>query len=152
MMLGAGFWSARTILLAPPIARLTEIFQSVKVDRLQHAWFLAEVQRLRGRVYLHDGAIEERQLLSDGRYGNPHDTASWQLLRTNSIGRVSGCVRYRPADEASFNHLDIARSALAKCEKWGMRLRQAVEAKKADAQRRELSYAEVGGWALTEEA
>lgn len=151
-MLGSGgFWSASTILLAPPLARLTEIFHSVKVDCLQHAWFLAEVQRLRGRVYLHDGAIEGRQLSSDGRFEHPHDQTSWQLLLINSLGRVSGGMRYRPADEASFHHLDIARSALAKSDKWGVRLRKAVEAKRADAQRREISYAEVGGWALTEE-
>jgi hypothetical protein len=152
MMLGSGgFWSATTILLAPSIARLTEIFQSVKVDYREHAWFLAEVQRLRGRVYLHDGAIEARQLSSDGRLEHPHDKTSWQLLLINSLGRVSGCMRYRPADEASFHHLDIARSALANSDKWGVRLRKAVEAKRADAQRREISYAEVGGWALTEE-
>jgi hypothetical protein len=152
MMLGSReFWSARTILLAPPIASLTEIFQSVKVNCLEHAWFLAEVQRLRGRVYLHDGAIEARQLCSDGRLVHPHDKTSWQLLVTNSFGQVSGCLRYRPADEASFHHLDIARSALAYSDKWGVRLREAVEAKKADAVRREISYAELGGWALTEE-
>src|SRR5262245_8556753 len=134
MMLGSGeFWSARTILLAPPIASLTEIFQSVTVDYLQHAWFLAEVQRLRGRVYLHDGAIEARQLSADGRFVHPHDKASWHLLFTNSLGEVAGCLRYRPADEAAFHHLDIARSALACSDKWGVRLREAVEAKKADA-------------------
>ena len=152
MMLGYGeFWSARTILLAPPNASLTEIFQSVNVDYLQHSWFLAEVQRLRGRVYLQDGAIESHQLSWDGRFVHPHDKSSWHLLFTNSSGTVSGCMRYRPADETAFHHLDIARSALACSDKWGIRLRRAVEAKKADAARREISYAELGGWALGEE-
>jgi len=152
MMLGSGeFWSARTILLAPPTASLSETFQSVQVDRLQHGWFLAEVQRLRGRVYLYDGAIETRQLSSDGRFIHPRDETSWHLLVINQFGQVSGCMRYSLADEAPFHHLDVARSALACSDKWGTRLREAVEAKKADAQRREISYAELGGWALTEE-
>jgi hypothetical protein len=102
-------------------------------------------------VYLRDGALEEHQLTSDGRFVHPRDLKSWQLLWTNSIGQVSGCMRYSPADHAPFYHLDIARSALACSDKWGVHLREAVEAKKADAQRREVSYAEVGGWALTEE-
>src|SRR5215471_1500125 len=152
MTLGCGdFWSAGTTLLAPPVASLTKIFQSVLVDFLQHAWFLGEVQRLRGRVYLQDGAVENHQLSADGRLEHPGDPKSWHLLITNSVGQISGCMRYSPADGASFHHLDIARSALACSSKWGMRLRNAVEAKKADAQRREISYAELGGWALTEE-
>jgi len=152
MTLGCGdFWSAGTTLLAPPVASLTKIFQSVLVDFLQHAWFLGEVQRLRGRVYLQDGAVENHQLSADGRLEHPGDPKSWHLLITNSVGQISGCMRYSPADGASFHHLDIARSALACSSKWGMRLRNAIEAKKADAQRREISYAELGGWALTEE-
>ena len=86
-----------------------------------------------------------------GRLVNPRDEKSWQLLITNSLGQVAGCLRYSPADHAAFSHLDIARSALACSDKWGVRLRKAVEARKADAQRREISYAELGGWALTEE-
>jgi len=145
------FWSDRTILLAPPLQHLTEVFQSVQVDRAQHGWFLSEIQRLRGRVYLADGAIEARQLTSDGRLVHPRDEKSWQLLVTDSHGQVSGCLRYSPSDHASFQHLDVARSALACSDKWGMRLREAVEARKAEAQRREISYAELGGWALTEQ-
>lgn len=151
-MLGSGkFWSAPTILLAPPLANLVEIFQSVKVDYLQHEWFLAQVQRLRGRVYLNDGAIEPRQLSADGRFVHPHDESSWQLLVTDSTGQVSGCLRYRLADEAPFDDLDIAQSALACSDKWGGRLQRAVETQKADAQRRQIKFAELGGWALVEE-
>src|SRR5688572_11819080 len=145
------FWSARTILLAPPIESLTETFQSVQVDSLQHGWFLSEVQRLRGRVYLQDGAVETHQLTADGRLVHPKDKKSWQLLVTDSTGGVSGCLRYSPADHASFHHLDVARSALACSDKWGMRLREAVEAWRADAQRRAVPYGELGGWALTEQ-
>lgn len=145
------FWSARTILLAPPFASLSETFQSIQVDHFQHSWFLAEVQRLRGRVYLEDGAIERRQLSADGRFTHRQDDHSWHLLITNSQGQVSGCLRYSMVDRPSFHHLDVARSALAFSGKWGMRLRKAIEAKVEDAARREIGYAELGGWALTEE-
>jgi hypothetical protein len=133
------------------MANLSDVFQSVKVDCLQHEGFLAEVQRLRGRVYLNDGAIEARQLSADGRFVHPHDESSWQLLVTDSMGQVSGCLRYRLADEAPFDDLDIAQSALACSDKWGRRLQRAVEAQKAEAQRREIKFAELGGWALVEE-
>ncbi|HET9216374.1 MAG TPA: hypothetical protein VFR18_05320 [Terriglobia bacterium] len=152
MRVDAGeFWSARTILLAPPLQELTETFQSVQVDRAQHGWFLSQIQRLRGRVYLEDGAIEAHQLTADGRFVHPRDSISWQLLVTDCYGKISGCLRYSPSDHASFHHLDVSRSALACSDKWGRRLREAVEARKADAQRREISYAELGGWALTEQ-
>src|SRR5688572_5919225 len=144
MRVGVGeVWSARTILLAPPNESLTEIFQSVQVDCHQHGWFLSEVQRLRGRVYLEDGAVEAHQLTTDGRLVHPQDHKSWHLLVTNSAGQISGCMRYSPADHASYHHLDVARSALACSDKWGMQLREAVEARKAEAQRREINYAEV---------
>lgn len=148
---GGDFWSARTILLAPPSQDLTEVFQSVQVNRAQHGRLLSQIQRLRGRVYLEDGAIEDHQLTADGRFVHPRDPISWQLLVTDPDGQVSGCLRYSPSGHASFHHLDVARSALACSDKWGMRLREAVEARKADAQRREVPYGELGGWALTEQ-
>src|SRR5262245_32566423 len=110
MQVSGEFWSARTILVAAAVAGLTEFIQSVTVDYLQHMWFLAEVQRLRGRVYLQDGAIEADQLSVDGRFVHPHDKTSWHLLFTNSMGEVAGCMRYRLAGAAAFHHLDIARS------------------------------------------
>ena len=151
-MLGSGkFWSAPTVLLAPPQANLSEAFQSVKVDCLQHELFVTEVQRLRGRVYLNDGAIESSQLSTDGRFVHPHDETSWQLLVTDSNGQVSGCLRYRLADLAPFDDLDLAQSALAYSDKWRGRLQKAVETQRADARRRQIRFAELGGWALAED-
>jgi hypothetical protein len=139
------------ILLAPPCASAAN-FGALQVDPLRHKLLLREAQRLRGRVYLRDGAITARQLTRDGRLVHSHDTRGWQLLVLNHEQRVAGCIRYASQDDnVSFSELGVADSALAHSPTWGTRLRRAVEAKREDARRRGIGYAEVGGWALMEE-
>jgi hypothetical protein len=145
-----GLWYEHSILLAPPLATLIAPFRSVHEDHVQHDWLLAEAQRLRARVYLEDGAIEAAQVSASGRFVHPLDRDSWHLLTLNSDGEVSGCLRYSQMDLVSFYRLEVARSALARSREWGMRLRHAVERKRADARFRGVAYAELGGWALTE--
>jgi len=140
------------ILLAPPMSRAPVNFDCVHTDSLRHGFLLAEAQRLRGNIYLRDGAISPHHLSSDGRLVHSHDETSWQLLVMNNEGKVSGCARYSPQDhDLQFSQLGIARSALARSRNWGHRLRQAVEAKRAEARKRGFGYAELGGWALLEE-
>jgi hypothetical protein len=121
------------------------------VDHFHHGWLLGEAQRLRARVYLEDGAIEHNQLSSGGRFVHPLDRHSWHLLTLNKSGEVSGCLRYSQMDWVSFYHLEVARSALAYSHEFALPLRRAVEKKRADARRRGVTYAELGGWALTQE-
>jgi len=102
-------------------------------------------------VYLEDGAIEPNQVTRDGRFVHSIDRVSWHLLVLNSRRQVSGCLRYTPMDWVSFYHLEVARSALAYSQEWAIPLRKAVEKKRAEAQRRGIMYAELGGWALSEE-
>jgi hypothetical protein len=139
------------ILLAPPCAPAGN-FNAFQVDSVRHKLLLREAQRLRGRIYLRDGAITARQLTRDGRLVHQHDNRSWQLLVINREHRVAGCIRYSSQDESvSFSELGVAESALAQSPTWGSALRRAVEEKRADARRRGIGYAEVGGWALVEE-
>jgi hypothetical protein len=141
------------ILLAPPLAKPPAGFDSVQMDSLRHGCLLAEAQRLRGDVYLRDGAIGPHNLSADGRLVHNQDERSWQLLVLNSEGKVSGCARYSPQEHhLRFSQLGIARSALASSRNWGHRLQQAVEAKRAEARKRGFGYAELGGWALQEES
>jgi hypothetical protein len=51
---------------------------------------LEELQRLRGQVYLEDGAIVEEQL-DNGRHRTPEDDRAWHLLII-SEHRVVACV------------------------------------------------------------
>jgi len=53
---------------------------------------LARLQRLRGSVYLEDGAITEADLTPDGRHLSPVDERAWHVLAVEAGGQVRGCV------------------------------------------------------------
>jgi hypothetical protein len=142
----------RLQLLAPRSSANASTFGSCQVDEPQYNSLLHEAQRLRGRVYLEDGAITAREVSQDGRLVHAHDERSWQLLVMNWEGKVAGCARYIPhKDGVSFSELGISKSALACSRHWGSKLRQAVESQRARARSCGRTFAEVGGWALEEE-
>jgi hypothetical protein len=139
------------VLLAPPESSIPGFFTRIHSDRSRYESLFAEMQRVRGRVYLQDGAIEPWQL-TDGRHQLDIDHASWHLLLVDKDVRVSGCMRYREYDnETSFSELSVSRSALAHCPEWGGKLAAAVESELALSRRLELPYVEAGGWALVEQ-
>ena|SRR5579884_1710247 len=140
----------RIVLLAPAISAVPREFAEAVVSSSDHAYLLSQMQRLRGSIYLQDGAITEDQLTADGRHEQAADHDSWHLLAVAADGVVQGCARYRGYREpVVFDALGVSRSAMAICDKWGIKLRGAIEADIADAQRRGVTYVEVGGWALT---
>src|SRR5262249_46160257 len=80
------------------------------------------------------------------------DRDSWHLLAMDNAGAVCGCVRYRAHESTTcFQELGVRHSALAHNPTLGVRLRDAVEAELREARRREVSYVEVGGWAIAPE-
>jgi hypothetical protein len=110
------------------------------------------MQKLRGSVYLKDGAIEKHQLSSDGRHVLSADENSWHLLSIRGEADVCGCARYLEyRHSVAFSQLGIVRSALAQCDKWGKHLKSAVEKDIRTAYGQGLAYAECGGWALAED-
>lgn len=116
-------------------------------DRYMHS-----MQKLRAKVYLHDGAIQDSQLTPDGRYCVPGDEESWHFLLINNQDEVAGCVRYLlHPNTVEFSDLLLSHSALAQDPVWGPRLRVAVAADLAQARAHNLWYAELGGWALAKE-
>jgi hypothetical protein len=140
----------RLVLLAPD-RRHTNSFPQSKVDSSLHQRLLADAQRLRGKIYLEDGAIQPSQVSSDGRHVQPADDNSWHLLTLDERGRVAACTRYRPhCNTAAFSQLAVSSSPIAQSNKWGRAFRSAVEAELALARKRRLSFAEVGGWVTSE--
>ncbi|HVX65183.1 MAG TPA: hypothetical protein VHA11_01200 [Bryobacteraceae bacterium] len=110
------------------------------------------MQIVRGRTYLEDGAIEPWQLSPSGRHLQAVDDYSWHLLALDERARVFGCVRYlEHRNPTSFDALTLRTAALALSDKWGSRVRAAVESEMEKARRREQPYVEVGGWAISEE-
>jgi len=139
------------ILIAPAGAAPKGIFNHVEGDPGWRQELLADMQRLRGRLYVQDGAIHEDELTRDGRHVQSIDEESWHLLVLNSRGRVLGCTRYlQHQASTSFNRLRVRAAACAQPAQWAEVLRRAVERELELARRTGFSYVEVGGWALDE--
>ena len=139
----------RFVLLAPHHSA-PRAFPNVDSDRRAHEHLLAETQRLRGRIYLEDGAIQSSDLTLDGRHVQGADDVSWHLLTVNELDRVLACLRFRMHEaNASFRDLSIYHSPLAKSKTWGELVRRAIEDELSLARRRGHPYLEVGGWAIS---
>jgi len=142
----------RLMLLAPSAAHVPSAFQQIDLNLPRHDALLAGVQRLRGRLYLQDGAILPSQLTADGRHVLAADDAAWHVVSVRPDGEVNGCARYLPhAEDVGADAVGVWSSPLARQKEWQQPLRRAVEGDMALARRRKLSYVEVGGWAITEE-
>ena len=140
------------MLLAPSEALVPESFPAVDVNPERHDEILGQLQRLRGSVYLHDGAITSAQLSSDGRHMLGIDAGSWHVVSVQPDGRVTGCARYRAyGKNAQPEHLSAWRSALAHDRTWRGTLHMALESEISLARKRNVDYVEVGGWAIAED-
>jgi hypothetical protein len=139
----------RLVLLAPPHARIAHHFpDSFCADPARHDQLVAQVQHLRGRVYLEDGALRPDQLTSDGRHKTTEDERSWHLLMLDQRRRVTACIWYMEHEAAaSIHELRVRSCPLATAEDG--RLRDAVHAELARAREERIPYAEVGGWAVS---
>src|ERR1700683_721731 len=84
----------RFVLLAPAGVAPRGAFRHVEGDPGWRQELMADMQRLRGRIYVQDGAITPDELTSDGRHEQPIDEESWHLLVLSVSGRVLGCTRY----------------------------------------------------------
>ena len=106
------------------------------------------MQRLRGKVYLEDGAIRHEDLTPDGRHVLADDSSAWHVLSMGEDGRVRACLRYLDERFSSgFSNLWVSHTALARCPRLGGKLRMAVESKMATARAVRVGFGSVGGWA-----
>ena len=121
-------------------------------DSGEHQRLLAETQRLRGRIYLADGAVERHQLTESGRHVQAADQQSFHLLSLDQNARVVACTRYLPhANTVGFSRLGVARTPLTEDARWRPALERAVEGELARARKLGYTYVEMGGWAITED-
>ncbi len=140
------------MVLAPAKALVPNSFRRIERDPAVHTILLSALQRLRGRVYLEDGAIRRSDLTFDGRFIQQIDNIAWHLVRLNEAGEVTGCARYMAyTGSIRFGELGVSRTPLARSWEWGHRLRAAVESDMTLAGYRGVDYVEVGGWALASE-
>jgi hypothetical protein len=140
------------VILAPPTAEIPESFRAVEINPRRHKRLLYALQRLRGNIYLSDGAIQRWQLTRDGRHEQPFDFEGWHLVALDGRSEVCGCVRYREhANTVAFHQLGIYESTFASQRDWGRMLQHGIERELIAARRTGVAYAEVGGWAIIPE-
>jgi hypothetical protein len=138
------------VLLAPQTANTPASFGRIALDHRRYTDLLHGMQRLRGRVYVEDGALQPSQLTPDGRHVLSSDVNSWHLLMCQDK-EVRGCMRYSLyPGSVPFRNLSAAESAAAKCPECGHAVRAAIEREIRRASRLGISFGEAGGWALDE--
>jgi hypothetical protein len=142
----------QSIVLAPQGAGVSPSAVSVIRDTTMHASLLGEMQRLRGRVALREGAITASMLDSSGGYRMQGDEKSWHLLRVRNDGKIAGCARIlvHPGD-VTFSRLRIASSSPARCPVWARAVHDAVESELTHARLNGLAVIEPGGWVIDED-
>jgi hypothetical protein len=151
-MLSTRNWNpAQFAILPPSKTALPRVFRNVETDNKRHDRLLASMQRLRGDVYVTDGAIGRDELSADGRHALCVDEHSWHVLTVDRWGQVSSCLRFLDESYASgFESLWVRQAALAQCPQQGGRFRTAVEREMARARQMRMGFGEVGGWAVAE--
>lgn len=139
------------VILAPPLDGDVP-FNHIIDDADRHEGLLAEIQRLRGSIYLADGAIQENDLTADGRHIQPADDVSWHLLTVDWRGRVTAGIRYlahRPG--ISYSDLGIPWAISEQSSEFQGSVRRAVQDDIQRASQCGFSYVELGGWVVGEE-
>jgi hypothetical protein len=142
----------RLILLAPT-ADVPEFFKNVEHDASSHRRLVREMQRLRGKVYLDDGALARTQLTVDGLHETAEDQKSWHLLMVDNLRRVTGCAWYlEHPSSVEVDDLRVRHTPLARSAEWRGKLWKGVQSELRRARREQVRYAEVGGWAVSEQS
>jgi hypothetical protein len=127
-------------------------FKNIQASSRRHDELLAKLQRFRGAVYSRDGAITKSELTPDGRHRLAIDERSWHVMSLTPQGEVCACVRYLPENAGTdFDDLWIRESAISNSPNWGDYFRRAVEQEREYARRKHVDFAEVGGWAVSED-
>jgi len=143
----------RVVLLAPPTAAIPPTFDNVDVNPARHADLLTQMQRLRGSVYLSDGAVDADELTVDGLHKTSADDRSWHLLMVDDLGRVTACIWYlqHAPHASSIDRMRLKDCPLTGDPIWGDTLELAIKNDIEMAAQAGISYGEAGGWAVAKD-
>jgi hypothetical protein len=130
----------------PPVA-----FQNVSRDQKSYDRILADMQKMRGRIALKEGAVRKKDLRPDLRHEMTGDRESWHLIRLGERGKIIGCARILVhSDQANYFSLRVSRTPLATNSDWRNCVRSAVEEDMRVARESEMKLVEPGGWVIEE--
>jgi hypothetical protein len=145
--------SERIVFVAPSVNSVSDVFHNVDVDGQRHRDLVRDVQRMRGSIYLKDGAILAHQLTPDGLHQTPEDETGWHMLLLDKDQRMTACASYLEHDNTvAFDQLRARQCPLTREPEWRSTLVTAIESELARARRERLQYVELGGWAVSEES
>ena len=145
--------SERIVFLAPSVNSVSDVFHNVEIDGHRHRELVGDVQRMRGSIYLKDGAILPHQLTPDGLHQTPEDETGWHMLLLDKDQRMTACASYLEHDNTvAFDQLRARQCPLTREPEWRSTLVTAIESELARARRERLQYVELGGWAVSEES
>jgi hypothetical protein len=133
--------------IAPQSGKLSATFANVCPDAALHAALIDEIQRLRGRIYLADGAIPTDALDERGRHWTSVDRESWHLILLDGAG-VCGCMRLTLHPSGGQRSDLKLREVIARLGEGADRYAGALKAFLANAHRVGRGLIEVGGWAV----
>jgi hypothetical protein len=136
------------IVLSPPQVPVPGTFRFQYDDEVRHRELLTDMQRLRGRVYLEDGALKPEQLTWDGRHITAEDSRAWHLLMLDRNRRVMACLWYLEHEPTiTIDDLRVRNCPVAHMDEFRQPVRDTVASEIERARRERIAYAEVGGWA-----
>jgi hypothetical protein len=146
--------SDRIVFVAPSTAAVSETFHNVDVDAGRHQRLVRDVQRMRGSIYVKDGALQPHQLTADGRHQTPEDETSWHMLLLDKQQRVTACALYLEHDyhDVTFDQLRARHCPLTNEPEWRPTVESAIETELDRARSEQLHYVELGGWAVSEDS
>lgn len=146
--------SDRIVFVAPSEAAVSDTFHRVEVDGDRHRQYVRDVQRMRGSIYMKDGALQSYQLTPDGLHQTPEDETSWHMLLLDRHQRVAACALYLEHDynDVTFDDLRARHCPLNNEPEWAPAVERAIESELERARREQLHYVELGGWAVSEES
>jgi hypothetical protein len=146
--------SDRIVFVAPSTAAVCDTFHHIDVDANRHQRLVRDVQRMRGSIYVKDGALQSHQLTADGRHQTPEDETSWHMLLLDKHQRVTACALYLEHDhnEVTFDQLRARHCPLTNEPEWRPAVERAIESELDRARREQLHYVELGGWAVSEDS
>ena len=140
------------ILLAPRDACLKAFSGPITRSDSAYSRLTRAMQRLRGEVYLKDGAIHHSRLTRSGRHFSAFDDRSWHLLTVRSDGDVLGCIRFlRHPNTVTRDQLRVATAPFAQSSDWADPFFSSIDRELETARQFHFSYVEIGGWALAPE-
>jgi hypothetical protein len=147
--------SDRIVFLAPSAGSIADcdMFHTVDIDGRRHRKLVHDVQRMRGSIYLKDGALQQHQLTPDGLHQTPEDETSWHMLLLNKTQEVTACALYLEHDNTvTFDRLRARQCPLTQDDEWRPKLERAIESELMRARVEGLQFVELGGWAVSEES